>query len=98
MKQQLIELVIESVREVADFEHRSLAVPLGPGTILFGTDGILDSMGLVNVVILVEQRISDQHEASITLADRRAVSQSSSPFRTVGSLAAYAEALLREAA
>jgi acyl carrier protein len=98
MKKELVELVIQSVREVADFEGRELSCPLGPGTILFGADGILDSIDLVNVVILVEQYISDQHGASVTLADRRALSQSSSPFRTVESLAAYAEILLKEAA
>jgi hypothetical protein len=96
MKTQLVELVMQCVREVADFEGRTLSCPVGPETPLFGAEGILDSMGLVNVVILAEQYISDQHGASITLADRRALSQSRSPFRTVDSLAAYAEILLKE--
>ena len=98
MKKELIELVMQCVREVANFEGRTLSLPVGAETPLFGAGGILDSMGLVNVVILVEQCISDQHGACITLADRRALSQSKSPFRTVDSLAGYAEILLKEGA
>lgn len=98
MEQRLLELVIRCVQEVASLGRTKLLSPLGPETILFGADGLLDSMGLVNLVILVEQYVADEHGASITLADRRALSLSNSPFRTVRSLASYAEALLKEAA
>lgn len=65
-------------------------------TSLFGTDGILDSMGLVNLVVALEERIQDEYDVAITLADERAMSRSKSPFRTVTTLAEYIEELLRE--
>ena len=37
----------------------------------------------------VEQAVEDELGASVTLADEKAMSQSTSPFRTVGTLAAY---------
>jgi acyl carrier protein len=98
MKTQLINLVIQCVAEVAVCDGRHLPVALKPGTHLYGADGILDSLGLVSVVALVEQYVSDQHGASITLADGRAMSQARSPFRTIESLAAYTEHLLSDAA
>ncbi len=63
---------------------------------IFGSDGILDSMGLVNLVVTLEERIQDEYGVVITLADERAMSQSRSPFRTVGNFAKYIEALLHE--
>ena len=44
---------------------------------------------------LVEQEIEDRHGTSVALADEKALSQSSSPYRTVGTLAEYAAAALR---
>jgi D-alanine--poly(phosphoribitol) ligase subunit 2 len=69
-----------------------------PGTTLFGRDGRLDSLGLVRLIVGVEQVIEDELSISVTLADERAVSQRSSPFRTVASLAAYVRERLEDRA
>lgn len=63
---------------------------LGPDTRLFGKEGLLDSMALVSLVMALEQEIADRFGAQVALADEKALSQKSSPFRTLGSLAAYA--------
>lgn len=65
-------------------------------TILFGKDAKLDSLGLVNLIVLVEENVLDKFDQSITIADERAMSQKSSPFRTVQSLAEYMQKLLLE--
>jgi acyl carrier protein len=65
-------------------------------TIIFGKDGQLDSLGLVNLVVMIEQNIEDNYDVEITIADERAISQKHSPFSTVRSLADYIELLLRE--
>src|SRR5438552_3387508 len=98
MNSDLSEIVVQCLRELGDFEGLRLPGPVDSETVLFGAGGILDSMGLVNLVILVEQCIADRHGIAVTIADRRALSQASSPFRTVRSLADYAQVLLREAA
>ena len=67
-----------------------------PDTKLFGNDGILDSMGLVNLVVSLEERIQEEYDVAITLADESAMSLSKSPFLTVASLADYIKELLRE--
>lgn len=63
---------------------------------LFGRHGPLDSLGLVNLIVLVEEQFQDAHQVALTLADERAVSQERSPFRSVPSLAAYIGLLLSE--
>lgn len=61
-------------------------------TPLLGRQGVVDSLGLVSVIVSVEQALADELDLTVSLADDRAFSQRSSPFRTVGSLAAYATA------
>ena len=63
---------------------------------LFGGNSKLDSLWLINFIVLVEQNIEDELNITITLADERAMSQKHSPFRTVGSLIDYIKVLLEE--
>ena len=65
-------------------------------TVLFGKSGRLDSLGLVHLIVTVEQKISEDFEVTITLADEKAVSQKNSPFRTIGTLANYICLLLEK--
>ena len=65
-------------------------------TALFGSGSKLDSLDLINLVVAVEQNIEDEFDVTITLADERAMSQETSPFRTVGTLTDYIEMLLGE--
>ena len=65
-------------------------------TALFGSDSKLDSLGLINLVVAVEQNIEDKFDVTITLADERAMSQETSPFKSVGTLTDYIEMLLKE--
>ena len=89
MKQQIVELIIETARELGE-DELSLSEDLDSETRLFGKDGALDSMGLVTLIIAVEQAIEDRFETSVALADEKALSQARSPYRSVATLAEYA--------
>jgi acyl carrier protein len=65
-------------------------------SILYGSKGKLDSLGLINLIVTVEQNIEDDFDITITLADERAMSQEHSPFRTIKTLTDYIEILLEE--
>ena len=58
-------------------------------TPLYGRDGKLDSLGLVSLVMDVEQTISQESGDAVVLADERAIAQSRSPFRDVGTFADF---------
>ena len=77
-------------------QNEGLIIGKSPKTVLFGNGGILDSLGLVNLIIAIEQNIEDEYGISLALADERAMSQKHSPFRTLGSLVDYIEMLLEE--
>jgi acyl carrier protein len=95
-QQEVFTTVLEAVAEFneqLDAEHK---LELDAETRLLGRSSKLDSFGLVNLIILVEEKLYDKFDKSITLADERAMSQEHSPFRSVQSLADYVYALLSE--
>jgi acyl carrier protein len=94
--QDLVPLIVASLREYTEQQQLELPEYLSAETPLFGREGVLDSVGLVTVVVAVEQAIEDNFGVSVSLADEKAMSQTRSPFRTVGSLAEYARGLINK--
>ena len=89
---QVFNLVLEAVKEIGvDQDNESLKNATGD-TRLFGEN--LDSMGIVFLVTDLESMITDELGVDLTLADERAMSQKTSPFRSVKTLAAYAQGLV----
>lgn len=81
--------IADALRGVLTQQSKPVPAALDAGTALFGTNGLLDSMGLVTLIVEVEQALADRFNITMTLADDRAMSQRSSPFRSVGALADY---------
>lgn len=89
MQEELTAVILETLREMSEssgFVYDDLTVD----SPLFGKNGILDSIGLVTLIVAVEQSIEDRYNVSVALADEKAFSQKRSPFRSVAALAEYA--------
>ena len=71
-------------------------VACGPshGATLFGPDGVLDSVGLLSLVVLLEERVQEATGKPIRLVSASALSAKHSPFRTAESLTDYVAGLL----
>ena len=95
-KEIIIHTIFKAVNEINKRLSKKQQLIKSISTILSGSDDKLDSLGLVNLIVAIEQNIEDEFEVSITIADERAMSQKHSPFRTIGSLADYIEMLLNE--
>jgi acyl carrier protein len=89
-------VIINSIKELNNNLSKDNKLELSKKTILFGKDGKLDSLGLVNLLVIMEQNIEDEFDVCIIIADERAMSQKHSPFRTIGTLADYIIMLLKE--
>ena len=63
---------------------------------LYGEDGNLDSMDLVSFIVDAEQSISREFGVTLALANEKSLSQTNSPFRTLGTLIDYVVTLLNE--
>ena len=94
---KVIELIYDSIDEHNEIANTSKILAKSLDTVLFGRDGNLDSLGLVSLIVAVEERVKDEFGADISVADDRAMSQTQSPFRTVGTLADYVSELVKEA-
>ncbi len=92
----VMKIVLDSVAELNLQLDDSQQLEISPDTQLFGRGSRLDSLGLVNLIVLVEEKIADSFGKTLTIADERAMSQKSSPFRTIRTLAEYLFSLLKE--
>lgn len=92
--EKILNLVLEIVKEIGEDQDNQALIDATVDTRLFGEN--LDSMGIVFLVTDLESRISDELAVDLTLADERAMSQKTSPFRSVKTLANYVNSLIEE--
>jgi acyl carrier protein len=70
-------------------------VPNDPSAPLIGRGARIDSMGLVSLIVAIEEGLLDEYDIALTLVDDRAMSQERSPFRTLGTLTEFVEEAVR---
>ena len=56
---------------------------------LTGTEGVLDSLDLVNLVVVLEESLSDELDINVTIASEKAFSRKRSPFSSIESLSLF---------
>lgn len=96
MKNKIEKIIIEALKEInEELENEVLENPTHE-TNLYGVNGALDSLALVSLITDLEEKISDEFDKDIILADEKAMSQRTSPFRNVESLTSYIQKLLEE--
>lgn len=96
IEETIEQLVYDSVEDANTELPKEKRLRKATDTVLFGGSCDLDSLGLVTLLVVIEQRIEDELGISITLADERAMSQKYSPFRTIGTLNDYIVMLIQE--
>jgi acyl carrier protein len=92
-QERIIQAVFDAVDEVNGQLPAERRVPKSLDAVLYGGPGGLDSLGLVNIIVAVEERI-EEFGGPIALADEKAMSQKHSPFATIGSLVDYVSKLV----
>lgn len=97
-RDKAVAIVVDSVRSQLELDGVEPDGPIDEGSTLIGENALVDSLGLVNVIIEVEQVLLTDYGVAVTVVDERAMSMSQSPFRTVGTLAEYVTQLAVEAA
>lgn len=96
MRNQISEIVLAALVEFKTTYDKHIPLEQGESIALFGREGVLNSLALVSLIVMVEQALEDRMNLSLILADERAMSQRSSPFRTAASLIDYILALVQE--
>ncbi|MGZ3808016.1 MAG: hypothetical protein ACXVCE_08020, partial [Bacteriovorax sp.] len=96
IKKQIIEAVSAVIDNYNKQNPQQKPVTKTLETALYGSDSEIDSLGLINLVVAIEQQIEESFGQMITLADDRALSMEISPFSTISTLVEYIEFLLTE--
>jgi acyl carrier protein len=93
-KNEIIEIIFDSIEEINQQNNSEIKRDLN--TKLIGSESDLDSLGLVNLITSIEEKIEELTGRYIPFADERAFSLETSPFKTVETFANYIEILLNE--
>jgi acyl carrier protein len=94
--QAILDIVLRALNSANASREAGQQLELSPTAPIFGAASPLDSLGLVALLLDIEEAFADRGHA-VVLSDERALSQKRSPFRDVPSLVAYIEQLLVEA-
>lgn len=87
--EEIIMIIINALKELnEELNEASLDEPTKE-TKIFGGTGLLDSLALVSLLADIEDKIADRFNVTLVIADEKAMSQTTSPFRNVESLASY---------
>lgn len=87
-KQRVEQIVLNAIRTTNLAREPENRVAESADAALYGGGSPLDSLGLVSLVIEVEEMLRDEG-LDVTLSDERAMSQKRSPFRSVPMLVEY---------
>ena len=83
-----IEIVTACLKDVLD-QAGTPVEKITDETIIVGPEAVLDSIGVVSLIVDIEQRLQMEHDITVILASEKAMSQKNSPFRSVGVLASH---------
>ena len=89
-----LNVILDGIEAANQVLPRAAQLTKTERTVLMGASGGLDSLGLVNLIVAVEQKIEEEFDVTINLADDGAMSLKDNPFATVASLAVYITRLL----
>lgn len=82
MRETIESIVKESVSEINEMRAEKLPLDKFDSIVLYGESGVLDSLQLVNFLMVIEEKLADKLDLSTSLTSDRAVSRRVSPFRS----------------
>ncbi len=88
-KDRVLKAVLQAVDELNQQLSEEQQLDKSSATVLFGHDGKLDSLGLVNFVIMAEEFLEEEFHIPINISQEEALFQADSPLETIQSFADY---------
>lgn len=98
MKDRIVECIYAAVDEVNLDREDEPPLEKAPETPIYGEASTLDSLGLINFVVAVEENVEGAFGVPVVLGDDSALGRKPSPFDSISELALYVEELLGEEA
>lgn len=95
-RDDVVRAICEAIERANELRDPGDRLGSSEETVLYGTEGSLDSLNLVSLILDVEQAINDATGRELVLADERAMAMRRNPFRDVRSFADHVAARLAE--
>jgi hypothetical protein len=86
--EEALRIVYEAVDIVNQQLPAARRLAKSPDTVIAGAGGSLDSLGIINFVVTLEEKVGDAIGTSIQLLEPEMLTEGS-PFRTIGALTHY---------
>jgi acyl carrier protein len=90
----IVAIIYAAIDEVNGQSIGGLKIQKHLETQLLAKGSGLDSLAFVNLIVAIEGQLETRLGLSVVLVDEDSMSLQENPFRTVGSLASYVEAVL----
>jgi hypothetical protein len=97
LREKLLQHIYSAIDELNQQLSPAERIQKSPATVLTGSDGALESLAFLNLIVAAEDRVNAGFATSINLASMLMESEDTPPPRDVGELADLIAARLREA-
>ena len=95
-KEQALKTIYSAIDKYNQNASPELKLEKSSSTVLTGPMGKLDSLGIINFIVILEQKIADDFEAILTLTNENTFTDGNNVFATGQSLADYIAELLKK--
>ncbi len=92
---KVTKVIFDAIDEVNMLLPPDVRLAKSTDTILFGSGGGLDSLGQINFLVALEQKIEENLSISINFMDVAANSQQDNPLATIETLTDYISSILQ---
>lgn len=89
MKQEIDNIIKKTLNQIIIDLSINCNGDISDSTVLFGDNGILDSMALVSFITDLEEALSDELNLDVIIANEKAMSRSNSPFKSISNLSEF---------
>ena len=96
MSAQSLNIIYAAIDVVNDMGEDELPLVKDPDTKLFGVDGGIDSLSLINLVVAAEKIIETETGKTVALVQEDIMGMENNPFNTVATLADHLDSILAE--
>jgi len=93
-KDEVVAVIVRAAADHNAHSSRQVAVERGEAAELWGAAAPLDSIGLVGILIAVEQDVAAQFGQQIVLTNAQTMARADRPFASIGALARHVVSLL----
>ena len=96
MREKIIQAIFEAINDINKQTPKDERLTKSADAKLYGGDGPLESLGLVNLIVATEQHLENVCGISISLAEEHVMDENENRFETVASMADFVETVYKE--